>query len=142
MHNVTVHGLDLDTIIFIDKHNDTRVICLTDIINSRVAQLLLKDRNTTTRQASRLTSGGGIFEVNSSVDFDIRFFKPDIIAEIHGGYIIAQISPDIRTDLIIGLPTIRKYNLLNLPQSHLDTYEHLCKVCSESDTLTLCLQHN
>ena len=112
--------------------------CLqTNIINGRVAQLLLKDGNAIKRQASRsLTSGvgGGIFEVNGLIDFDIRFLKPDGVEEIHSIYIRALISPDIRTDLIIGLPTIKKYNLLNLLQSHLDTIEHMCEVCADSDT--------
>ena len=81
----------------------------------RVAQLLITDGNATKRQASRsLTSGvgGGIFEVNGLIDFDIRFLKPDGVEEVHSIYIRALISPDIRTDLIIGLPTIKKYNLL------------------------------
>ena len=85
--------------------------CLqTNIINGRVAQLLLKDGNATIRQASRsLTLGvsGGIFEVNSVIDFDIHFFKPDGGEEVHSIYSRALISPDIRTDLIIGLPTIK-----------------------------------
>ena len=95
--------------------------------------------NATIRQASRsLTSGvgGGIFEVNSQIDFDIRFLKPDGVEEVHCIYIRALISPDIQTDLIIGLPTIKKYNLLNLLQSHLDTIEHMCEVCADSDTPT------
>jgi hypothetical protein len=88
----------------------------TNIINGRVAQLLLKNGNATIRQASRSLGsgvGGGIFEVNSLIDFDIRFFKPDGVEEVHSICIRALISPDIRTDLIIGLPTIKKYNLLN-----------------------------
>ena len=67
--------------------------CLqTNIINGRVAQLLLKDGNAIKRQASRsLTSGvgGGIFEVNGLIDFDIRFLKPDGVEEIHSIYIRA-----------------------------------------------------
>ena len=83
-----------------------------------------------------MTSGvnGGIFEVNSLIDFDIRFLKPDGVEEVHSIYIRALISPDIRTDLIIGLPTSLSYNLLNLLQSHFDTFEHMCEVCSDSDT--------
>ena len=54
--------------------------------------------------------------------------------EVHSIYIRALISSDIRTDLIIGLPTIKKFNLLNLLKSHLDTFEHMCEVCSDSDT--------
>ena len=34
---------------------------------------------------------------------------------------------------MIGLPT-KKYNLLNLVQSHLDTFEHLCEVYYDSYT--------
>ena len=71
--------------------------CLqTNIINGRVAQLLLEDGNATKLLASRsLTSGvgGGIFEVNSLIDFDIRFFKPDGVEEAHSIYIRALISP-------------------------------------------------
>ena len=77
-------------------------------------QRLLKDRKVTIRQVSRsLTSGigGGIFEVNSPVDFDIRFFIPDGVEEIHSIYIGALISSDIQTDLIVGLSTIKRYNL-------------------------------
>ena len=85
-----------------------------------------------------MTSGkfhpGVIFDVNSFIDFDIRVFKPDGVEDVQCIYIRSLISPDIRTDLIIGLPTIKKYNLLNLVQSHLDTFEHLCKVCSDSHT--------
>ena len=77
------------------------------------------------RQASAVE----FFEVNSLIDFDIRFFKPDGVEEVHSIYIRA----DIRTDLIIGLQTIKKYNF-NLLQSHLDTFEHMYEVCSDSDT--------
>ena len=81
----------------------------TTIINSRVAQL--KDGSTTMSKAAwSFTSGvgGGIFEVNSLVNFDTRFFKPNTVAEINSIYIRALISSDIRTHLIVGLPTIKR----------------------------------
>ena len=63
----------------------------TNIINGRVAQLLLKDGNDkhlgNDLDAYSLTSGvGGFFEVDSIIDFDIGFSKPDGIAEIHSLY--------------------------------------------------------
>ena len=77
--------------------------CLqTNIINGRVAQQQLKDVNATKRQASRtLTSGvgGGIYEVNGLIDFDIRFFKSDGVEEVQSIYTSVLISPDIRAYL-------------------------------------------
>jgi len=54
----------------------------TNIIKSRVAQLLIKDGNATIRQASLSSTSGngsGNFEVNSLVDFDIRLFQAKVL---------------------------------------------------------------
>jgi hypothetical protein len=81
--------------------------------------------------------GGGNFATNSIVDFDVRFIKPKgSVDEVCSIYVRALISPDINTDLIIGLPTIQKYKLLTLLQTHLDSLPPLCEVCSDNDIPT------
>jgi hypothetical protein len=121
--------------------------CLqTNIVSKRIAQLLIKDGNAKIKKAHRsLTAGlgGGNFETNCIVDFDIRFIKQNGISEkIHCIYIRALISPDIQSDLIIGLPTIQKYKLLTLLQSHLDSLPQLCEVCADSDNTPLTRSHH
>jgi hypothetical protein len=115
--------------------------CLqTNVVSSRVADILISKGKANIQNASRALRsgvGGGTYGVNSLIEFDIEFSNSkDTSRKPVRIYIRALISRDIEYDLIIGLPTIQHFHLLATLSSHFNSLPTLCEVCSDaSNTL-------
>jgi hypothetical protein len=107
----------------------------TNVVSERLAALLRQDGGVVSKADIVLKSGvGGVtYGTQGIISATVTFGA-------HGGNnmdihicIRAIICKDITSDLIIGLPSIKFYNLLPILQNHLSTLT-CCEICSTKET--------
>jgi hypothetical protein len=113
--------------------------CLqTNVVSSRVADLLVSKGKASIQRATRALRpgvGGSSYGVNSIIEFDIEFDNTQDTSRVPVRiFIKALISHELDFDLIIGLPTIQHFHLLDTLAYHFKSLPPLCEVCADSAT--------
>ena len=88
-----------------------------------------------------LTSGvGGIsYAVQGFISMTVAVPVPDKLMKFRHIFVDSIVSKDVTSDLIIGLPSIKYFNLLPILQHHLDS-QQCCQLCSHAGTHLLPVQ--
>jgi hypothetical protein len=110
--------------------------CLqTNIVSSRVAALLRQDGGRTYDTNITVTAGvgGKSYDVQGIMNLTITFETPQDTTPQRHVSLRAIVCKDITLDLIIGVVSIKHYNLLPLLAAHMDSVQ-CCEMCSVNNT--------
>jgi len=111
--------------------------CLqTNIISSSVAALLERDGGSIFETNIVLTAGvgGTSYGVQGIMNLTITFPGGQDLPDKHL-FLRAIVSRDVSLDLIIGLPSIKFYDLLPILNTHIKTLD-CCEICSTFKTIS------
>ena len=134
-HNtLTTHPLK-SVFLILSKNNvpihvlSTNTGCLqTNVVSERVARLIRQDGGKMRPANVVLTSGvGGIsYAVQGFTSMTVAVPVPDKFMKFRHIFVDSIVCKDVTSDLIIGLPSIKYFNLLPILQHHIDS-QHCCQ---------------
>ena len=117
--------------------------CLqTNVVRERVARLIRQDGGKMRPANVVLTSGvGGIsYAVQGFISMTVAVPIPEKLMKFRHIFVDSIVSKDVTSDLIIGLPSIKYFDLLPILQHHIDS-QHCCQLWSHSGTHSLPVPH-